>query len=443
MGFSFAAFINIFGPRLVKRGLCAEGQRTNSGGDDAIARSRWNREVINEFFYVEFTAVSHDDALRISSLNSCLTACEPSARRLSCAKSNFGSPSRRRRPLDENQPSRENPARRRSPLPMNASRSPRRLHPTRRRGLLPTRLPPRVVVRRSPIHEHEPVTPALLCRERRAPLFTPHRAKVPSHRLRSQRECTCRQTRRKRRAESRTRCSPGRRSNASRCCCKAAAPSAPIKRAFTKRCPRAHLLSGLGRGHLGRRDQFGSYRRQSTGSAFRQAAQILGARDHPAAVGRCRAACGGHRERTVPRSSRPCDRHDGFGQRDEPDILFKHAAGRACGKIREFWESTGQAFCGAGRCCARSGKPNERRSRAGARRQGFSHLASRHLGPQPTGAVEATELLQHGGAQKHLESLVDFDRINAMRDALQRRRGQCAAAASLIYFDADDPPDPA
>lgn len=65
MGFSFAAFINIFGPRLVKRGLCAEGQRTNSGGDDAIARSRWNREVINEFFYVEFTAVSHDDALRI------------------------------------------------------------------------------------------------------------------------------------------------------------------------------------------------------------------------------------------------------------------------------------------------------------------------------------------------------------------------------------------
>jgi hypothetical protein len=44
MGFSFAAFINIFGPRLVKQGLCAEGQRTNSGGDDAIARSQWNRE---------------------------------------------------------------------------------------------------------------------------------------------------------------------------------------------------------------------------------------------------------------------------------------------------------------------------------------------------------------------------------------------------------------
>jgi hypothetical protein len=33
MGFSFAAFINIFGPRLVKRGLCAQGQRMNCGGD--------------------------------------------------------------------------------------------------------------------------------------------------------------------------------------------------------------------------------------------------------------------------------------------------------------------------------------------------------------------------------------------------------------------------
>src|SRR6267154_293205 len=38
MGFSFAAFINIFGSRLVKRGLCAEERRTDSGGDDAIAR---------------------------------------------------------------------------------------------------------------------------------------------------------------------------------------------------------------------------------------------------------------------------------------------------------------------------------------------------------------------------------------------------------------------
>ena len=106
-------------------------------------------------------------------------------------------------------------------------------------------------------------------------------------------------------------------------------------------------------------------------------------------------------------------------------IIAGNAPERRVERLRQFWEGITAAVPGAGVPVDRPGR--RRRRQAG---RAASACCSAQPGffaprtPPPGFARHADQLLRHRALKRTLERLVDFDRINAARDPLQRRRGK-------------------